>query len=359
MDRRDFLRIAGASGGLAAVGSFGLLAARRSGVQADGLMPGSLYRPPIVSSKDLTLTARTTTFEIAPGVHSPILSWGNGPIGPTIEARAGQRATVTMRNELTEPTIAHWHGLRPPEAADGHPRLAVGPGESYAYDFEIEERAGLYWYHSHAHSRTAAQVYRGLAGLFIIRDAAEDALNLPSGERELALVLQDKRQDASGHLVYDPAGPQLMEGFLTETPFVNGVRFPRVEVDSALYRIRILGAANARIFRVALSNGAPLVLVGVDGGLLDMPVRLPHIEMGTGERADLLVDFSGVPVGTIIRLQSKGFPSPSRGMGMMMRGGGHPLRIAVSHPVACPALYDTERASPTIDAGPLFVIETV
>ncbi|MBR9989301.1 MAG: multicopper oxidase family protein [Gemmatimonadetes bacterium] len=325
MDRREFLRIAGASGGLAAAGTTGLLAACHTNgagfVRSDGSVNGWLYRPTTASPNSLTLTAHQATVEIAPGVHSPVLTWGTGPIGPTIEARTGQRATITMRNELTEPTIAHWHGLRPPEAADGHPRLAVGSGQSYEYDFEIEERAGLYWYHSHAHNRTAPQVYLGLAGLFIIRDDAEDALSLPNDRRELSLVLQDKRQDSSGKLVYDPFGPQLMEGFLADTPFVNGIRFPRVEVDSALYRIRVLSASNARIFRVGLSNGSPLVLIGVDGGLLDIPAQLRHIDIGTGERADLLVDFSGLPAGTIVRLQSQEFPSPTRAMGMMMGGG--------------------------------------
>jgi FtsP/CotA-like multicopper oxidase with cupredoxin domain len=225
-----------------------------------------------------------------------------------------------MRNELTEPTIAHWHGLRPPESADGHPRLAVGPGESYSYDFEVTERAGLYWYHSHAHERTAPQVYLGLAGFFIVRDDAEAALDLPNGARELSLSVQDKRQDASGQLVYNPVGHQLMEGFLADAPFVNGVRFPRIEVDSALYRLRILGASNARIFRVGLSNGSPLVLIGSDGGLLDLPVELPYVDIGTGERADVLVDFSDLPAGTTIRMTSLGFPDPGRGMGMM--GGG-------------------------------------
>lgn len=324
MDRREFLRITGVSGGLAAAGTTGLMAACRSGgaplTRLGGVSKGLIYRPPTASPTGLTLTARRATVEIAPGVHSPVLTWGDGPVGPTIEARTGQRATIVMQNELTEPTIAHWHGLRPPEAADGHPRLAVGPGKSYAYDFVIGERAGLYWYHSHAHRRTAPQVYLGLAGLLIIRDDAEDALGLPNGQRELSLVLQDKRQDASGQLVYNPTGPQLMEGFLANVPFVNGVRFPRVEVDSALYRLRVLGAANARIFRVGLSNGSPLVLIGADGGLLDMPIQLPYIDIGTGERADLLVDFSGLPAGTTVRLRSLGFPNPSRGMGMM--GGG-------------------------------------
>ena len=323
MHRREFMRLAAASSGSAAVGGSALLAAcsaRGAAAQSGASRSGPLYRPPTVSPEGLRLTARHATAEIAPGVRSPILTWGDGPVGPTIEAHRGQRATITMMNQLQEPTIAHWHGLRPPEAADGHPRLQVGPGGSYQYDFEVAERAGLYWYHSHAHELTGPQVYFGLAGLFIVRDDAEAALGLPAGERELALVLQDKLQDGSGRLIYDPRGPQLMEGLLGDAPFVNGTRFPRVDVDSALYRLRLLGASNARIFRVGLSSGAPLVLIGGDAGLLDVPAEVPHVDIATGERADLLVDFSGIPAGTTIRLQSLAFPSPSRGMGMMGRG---------------------------------------
>jgi FtsP/CotA-like multicopper oxidase with cupredoxin domain len=328
IDRREFLRMSATTGAWVAVGGSPLLAACASGA-AGPLGPGeaqsgTLYVPPRVTPESLRLTARRTAAEIAPGVTSPILSWGDGPVGPTIEARTGQRVTILMQNDLSEPTIAHWHGLRPPAAMDGHPRLAVGPGQNYAYDFEVEERAGTYWYHSHAHMRTGPQVYYGLAGLFIVRDEVEATLDLPGGDRELFLVLQDKRQDASGRLVYSAMGPQMMEGFLGDVSFVNGVKRPRVEVDSALYRVRVLGAANARIYQLALSNGSPLVLIGTDGGLLEHPVELPHVHLGTGERVDLLVDFSGLPEGSTVRLQSQGFPSPSggRGMGMGMMGGG-------------------------------------
>jgi FtsP/CotA-like multicopper oxidase with cupredoxin domain len=326
MNRRDFVRVAGATGALGLAGASSIMAACWS--DADQLIgPTStrslrLYRPQTVSSEGLVLTARPSTAEIAPGVHSPILTWGDGPVGPTIEVRSGQRARILLRNELQEPTIAHWHGLRPPEEADGHPRFAIGPGGIYRYDFEIGERAALYWYHPHAHMRTAPQTYHGMAGLFIVRDDEEESLGLPSGERELSVVLQDKRRDAAGRLVYAATGPAMMEGFLGDEGFVNGVRTPTVDVASGLYRLRVLSAANARIFRLALSTGAPLVLIGTDGGLLEVPVELPYLDMGTGERVDLLVDFSGLRAGTTVSLRSLDFPSPARGMGMGMMGRG-------------------------------------
>lgn len=284
--------------------------------------PGPLYVPPTVSPTNLQLTARAFSAEIAPGVMSPVFSVGDGPVGPTIRSRAGDRARILLQNELGEPTILHWHGLRPPEKDDGHPRLAIASGASYQYDFVLDERPGTYWYHAHPHMRTAAQIHLGMAGLFIITGAEEESLGLPAGERELGIVLQDKRPSTSGQVSYNVTmGHDMMEGLLGAAAYVNGVRTPSVDVDSALYRVRVLGAANARIFRLALSNDAPLTLVGTDGGLLERPVTLPHMDLATGERADLLLDFSGLAEGTRVMLRSLPFDSPYRGMGGGMGRG--------------------------------------
>lgn len=284
---------------------------------------GPLYIPPTLSTRNLTLVARAHDADIAPGVRSRVMTVGDGPVSPTIRARAGERATITLRNELDEPTILHWHGLRPPEKDDGHPRLAIASGAEYRYDFAIDERPGTYWYHAHPHMRTAAQVHLGMAGMFIITDAAEDALGLPGGDRELAIMLQDKRPASDGAVSYNVTmGHDMMEGLLGGAAYVNGVRTPRVEVDSAHYRVRVLGAANARIFRLALSNERPLTLIGTDGGLLERPVSLAHMDLATGERADLLLDFTNLPVGTRVMLRSLAFDPPYRGMGGGMGGGG-------------------------------------
>ena len=74
-------------------------------------------------------------------------------------------------------------------------------------------------------------------------------------------------------------------------------------VDSALYRFRVLGGANARIFRLALSNGAPFRVIGNDGGLLEASVLVANPDLAPGERLDLLVDFRSLAVGTTIMLR--------------------------------------------------------
>jgi FtsP/CotA-like multicopper oxidase with cupredoxin domain len=329
MDRRAFLRRAAGSGvllaGAEAAGFLAACAELGTGVATAQSTRGLLRLPPVLAMNGLTLTAARATAEIAPGVISPVWSVGEAAAsGATLEIRRGGRARIGLRNHLDEPTIVHWHGLRPPEASDGHPRLAIGPGESYAYDFEVTEPAGLYWYHPHPHMRTALQTYMGMAGLIVVRDDQEDALGLPTGAREIPLLLQDKRLDASGGLVYAPVGHDRMEGYLGDVAFVNGVRSPTVEVETALYRLRVLNGSNARIFRIARSDDRPMVLIGSDGGFLAAPVEVPWVELGTGERVDLLVDFSDTAVGSRVSLVSLPFASPAgmgMGMGRMGMGG--------------------------------------
>jgi FtsP/CotA-like multicopper oxidase with cupredoxin domain len=84
---------------------------------------------------------------------------------------------------------------------------------------------------------------------------------------------------------------------------VNGTRAPYLNVDTALYRFRVLNGASARLFKLALNNGAPFTLIGNDGGLLETAVEVSQIEFSPGERLDLLVDFRGLPVDTKVMLQ--------------------------------------------------------
>ena len=123
-------------------------------------------------------------------------------LGPILRVRQGQRVRVRFTNDLPEPSIVHWHGLLVPDDMDGHPRFAVGAGQSYTYEFQVVNRAGTYWFHPHPHGLTGGQAYRGLAGLLIVSDDEEAALGLPQGEYDLPLVIQDRQFDAQNQLVY-------------------------------------------------------------------------------------------------------------------------------------------------------------
>jgi len=323
MDRRSFLRAAGAGAGLAAAGGLGATHLGAVARWPAGPARWPLRFPAVVSPIDLTLTARASPVEIASASQTAWTFNGGAP-GPTIRARRGERARILLENALPEPAIVHWHGLHVPAEADGHPRLAVPPGATYRYDFTVDQRAGTYWYHPHTHARTAAQVYQGLVGLFLVTDDEEAALGLPSGDRELVLVLQDRRTGGSGAdaFAYAPTGPDLMQGFLGDTPFGNGSPSPTLAVDGALYRLRVLNGANARLYRLALDGGVPLVVIGNDGGLLPEPARVPYVDLAPAERVDLLVDLSGVAPGTRVLLRSLAFTIPGMGMGMGGMGPG-------------------------------------
>lgn len=320
-----------------------------------------LWLPPELRPNGITLRANAHAITSGTGTTGTAMTLGDGVIGPTIRVRRGDTARITLDNALDETTILHWHGLKVPELADGHPRLAIPTGAKYEYDFEVTDRAGTYWYHAHPHHRTGEQVYRGMAGLFLIDDAEQDALHLPSGAREIALLIQDRRVEESGEFAFNPVMHERMEGFFGDVAFGNGTPNPRHEVDGALYRLRVVNMTASRITRLALSTGGPMTLIGTDGGLLAAPETLHSLDLGTGERADLLVDFSGVALGSSVMLVSEEFPSPFRGMGMgmgRMMAGGTPqgarmelLEFAVTRavrerPYVLPALPPIARLDP-------------
>ncbi|HUG28237.1 MAG TPA: multicopper oxidase domain-containing protein [Gemmatimonadales bacterium] len=323
--RRTFVKVA------AAIGGSGWLWACRSGTSGpEEPDPGERFPlrfAPSVSPDGLTLTGAPASADLG-GVVASVWALNGVVSSPTLRARRGSRVRITMQNQLPQDLILHWHGLTPPEAMDGHPRLAVGPGGSYAYDFSIGDRAGTYWYHSHAHMRTGEQTYRGIAGLVLVTDGEEEALGLPAGARELPLIVQDRRVDTAGRPIFDLDGPTMLAGLMGSEPFVNGVRRPYHEVDTALYRLRILNGSNARIMRLAMSDGRPVTLIGNDGGLLPAPVSLPHVDLGPAERADCLLDLRSLAVGDRVMLRSIAFQIPG---GMDVTGGanlqGQPLDL--------------------------------
>ena len=295
--RRSFLRTAAISAGA--------LAATRFSTPALGMMGSTtttrypLHIPLIASPSSFALTAAPAKANLGDGRAASVLAYNGFFPGPTLKASRGSSASVQLHNGLPEETAVHWHGMVVPPEADGHPKDAVLPGGNYSYQFSINQRACLNWYHPHPHMLTGEQVNLGLAGAFIINDSEEAALGLPSGAHEVPLIIRDANLDSSGDLIYNPT----TMGFSGKIPLVNGTLSPKLDVDTALYRFRVLDGANARLFKLALSNGAPFTLIGNDGGLLERSAQLAQIEISPAERLDLLVDFRGLPVGTKVMLQ--------------------------------------------------------
>jgi blue copper oxidase len=299
LTRRTFLRAALASAGVLAVG--GTMAPLV--IAAPSRVGGTTTRyplriPPPASASNFSLTAAPGTADVG-GQLSSVLAYNGYFPGPTFRATSGNTASIQFTNRLSEATTVHWHGMIVPTAADGQPQNLVAPDTSYTYQFPIVQRACLNWYHPHPHMATGKQVVLGLAGAFIINDAEEAALGLPSGAYEVPLIVRDANFSSAGNLIYNPTS----SGFLAKNPMVNGTRNPKLDVDTALYRFRVLNGASARLFKLALSNGAQFTLIGNDGGLLETAIMLTQIEFSPGERLDILVDFRGLPVGTKVNLQ--------------------------------------------------------
>ncbi len=331
LTRRQFLRLSGvgllstATGALAACQSSAPSApvTAKSNVASELLVPGG--RESALESIDdsvleVTLSAVEDTVAILGEQMTPVwryvgeVTQGDPAVltadfasylGPTFRVRQGQRIRIIFKNELPVPSGIHWHGLLVPERMDGHPRDHVASGDSYVYDFVVQNRAGTYWYHPHPDRTTGGQVYRGLAGLFLVSDEVEAALPLPRGEQEIALVLQDRMFDDSGELVYsgnDPVRGAADEGFYgnghTQSMgmtgnriLVNGEPDHVVTTGATAHRIRVLNGSNARTYVLAWSDQSPLTVIGTDGGLLEAPVERPYVILGPAERIELWADF--------------------------------------------------------------------
>jgi spore coat protein A len=262
---------------------------------------------------------------------STVWAYGDGSTGavypgPTIEATSQQTVTVNWINDLrdtsqggnpppyrtdhllnvetcvhgadgTPKTVVHLHGTHTAAEFDGHPDDTILPGEQDTYIYPNDQLPSTLWYHDHALGQTRLNVYLGLAGLFVLRDATENALGLPSGPYEVPLVMQDRTLLADGTLFY-PAN--LVESFFGETILVNGVIWPRFTVDRGKYRLRLLNGSNSRHLTLEFCPGsqvspcpapASFWFLGGDGGLLPAPVVLSSITLGPAERADLIFDF--------------------------------------------------------------------
>lgn len=312
MKRREFMKSSGLRAITALAGTSLFLKACHTEEDMIGepnwIVEGSFDRPlfiPSTVSNGITLNAQFGASELLKRKSSTTLGYGNDILGPTIRANTSETVNVLLQNGLSEETNIHWHGLILPENMDGHPKDVASPGGSLQYALPIQQRAGTYWYHPHPHGATARQVFMGLAGMFIVNDSEEAALNLPSGEFEVPLIIQDKHFDGAS-LDYSPNEDEIMTGYLGEQILVNGIHAPVLNVASGWYRLRILNGSTARVYNLAL-NGLPLHIIGADGGLLGAPETVSNIMLGPGERLDLLVDFSGQPIGKEFYLVSNKF----------------------------------------------------
>ena len=241
-----------------------------------------------------TVTAAPATMEFVRGTKTEVLAYNGLVPGPLIEVTEGDRVEIEFVNKLPkqESTI-HWHGLPVPPDQDGNPMDAVPAGSKRNYVFTLpEDCGGSYWYHPHPDKYTVEQVFRGLAGAFIVKPKIDP---LPKNLGDTILFISDLRIDADG-FISPNTDADWFNGREGDHILVNGQKRPTLTLNpGASHRFRIYNVSNGRYLRLAFQDHY-MTLIGTDGGLLGAPVRgLKEILLAPAERAEVVVDFRNTP----------------------------------------------------------------
>ncbi|TME11196.1 MAG: multicopper oxidase family protein [Chloroflexi bacterium] len=279
---------------------------------------GSLPGPTIEVARGQSL--QVEWINAIPGGEPYPITAVTAPDGTQNEpGRSGRQANSTVA-KLSPWTVVHLHGGRTAAVSDGWTENASLSGQSTTSDYTNDQQATLLWYHDHAMGITRFNVYAGLAGLYIIRDAEEAALHLPAGPYEIPLLLQDRNLETApdgsltGRLLHKVENGTME--FFGPFTLVNGTIWPHLPVEARQYRLRLLNGSNARIYRLVLldESGTPvhelIKQIGTDGGLLGQPVEIPRdgLLLAPAERADLIVDFRALQGQRLILVNTAGAP---------------------------------------------------
>ncbi|MDI3389872.1 multicopper oxidase family protein [Streptomyces sp. B-S-A8] len=297
---------------LPALNARGASAAPAPGGAADAAVPLFAVEMPLVpvlapvSTADgvdtYEMTMRTQAKEILPGVRTELRTFNGQFPGPTIKARRNRPVVIRQRNELDVDVSVHLHGASVPPADDGGPMDVIAPGAERQYTYPNKQPHAPLWYHDHAHHLEAENVYRGLHGSYLLTDDEEEALPLPTDEYDVLIAIRDAHFDtATGALQYQ------MGDRARTTLLVNGAPYPYFKVAARSYRLRLANHSNQRFLELRLEDDSDMTQIASDGGLLPRPHTTKAVYLTSGERADVVVDFSRYPVGTRLVLKNTGF----------------------------------------------------
>ncbi len=329
LSRRSLLA-AGTAGALAATLPGRPLSpalAARLGTAKPPRYAGALRIPRVISDAQIEIPIREAEIAALPGAPTRMWTYDGTFPGPTIRRPAGERTQVTFEHRLPpsagELTV-HLHGGHNRTEDDGQPGgltaaqpralycqvrrdlsarqsgndLLIGPGDKRTYDYALTEdgapeRAAFQWYHDHRLERTASNVWKGLAGMWIVDDEFDSSLPLPTGERDIPLMLVDRSFDRRNQLT-DPfarGAHAPNDGVIGSTVLVNGALHPHHKVSATRHRLRLLNASNFTAYDLELSNGDPMIQVATESGLMPQALRRRRIRIGPGERVEVIVDF--------------------------------------------------------------------
>lgn len=256
---------------------------------------------------DFTLNVQQGNTAFINGNSTETYGYNGNFLGPVIRVNKGEEVNIHVNNNLKESTTVHWHGLNVDGEVDGGPHQPIPSGGKWNVKFTPNQPAATLWFHPHLDGKTGEQVYKGLAGLLYVEDEVSKSLNIPKdyGVNDIPLIIQDRMFNSKGNLSY--GGEQMMDGALGDTILVNGVVNPYLDVKRVKMRFRLVSGSNARIYSFQLSNGGEFEQIASDGGLLEGPVKMNKLELGPGERAEIIVDFSKYEKGTTLSLTGGNF----------------------------------------------------
>lgn len=231
------------------------------------------------------LVASEFNWEIAPG--KTIEAWGfNEQVpGPVIKANVGDTLVVRVTNNLKEPTLVHWHGLRIPASMDGTGAVQkpIQPGEVFEYRFVVPD-AGTFWYHSHFNETVQGE--RGMYGALIVEDKAD-----PVTDGEKIFLIDDMKLDVNNKFTmpgwFVPRVIERHDGREGSTLLINGKENSEIDIHAGqIERWRFINSSSAKYFVLSL-GGKEYKIIGTDGGLLEHPRTVTEVLLTPGERIDI------------------------------------------------------------------------
>jgi bilirubin oxidase len=249
--------------------------------------------PPSLSGTTFNLDVQSGTQMFYGSTATPTFGINGVWMSPTLIVNKGDSITLNVTNNLNVRTTMHWHGLHVSAMNDGGPHQSINPSTTWSPSFKIRNFAGTFWYHPHGAHQTDPQVSKGLAGLLIVRDSAELALTLPRtyGVDDIPLIVQSKAFDVLTQIAIATE--------MDTALFVNGTLNPYFDAPAQVIRFRILNGSSSRSYNFGFSNGQTFFQIATDGGLLDSSLALTRLILSPGERAEILLDFSGMISQTI------------------------------------------------------------
>lgn len=250
-----------------------------------------LFIPPAISGSVFNLNVQNGTTQFYSGINTPTYGINGNILAPTLIVNKWDWVTMNITNNLIgfgNSTTIHWHGLHVPSIDDGGPHQIINQGTTWSPHFQILNCAGTFWYHPHGDNKTDLHVSKGIAGMIIVKDSSEAALNLPRtyAVDDFPIIVQSKAFDVLTQIAISTEEDTAI--------CVNGTIHPYLNAPSQLIRLRLLNGSSMRAFNFGFTNNKSFKMIASDGGLLDSALTLTRILLSPGERAEIVLDLQGM-----------------------------------------------------------------